>query len=109
MQINYQTNKFHWTCHSKEKMRYYNLSESRLKRVLRHPSRVETGVAENTLAAMQMAGSKKYPFEIWLMYQIKNNETRIISAWRYPGVSQPGGKVPIPEDILVELGIDTEQ
>jgi len=42
-------------------MRYYQLSESLVKRVFRHPGRVEEGVAENTVAAMQSVGSKKHP------------------------------------------------
>ena len=27
----------------------------------------------------------------------------LISAWRYPGVTKPGAKVPIPDDVLAEL------
>ncbi len=102
-QINALTTKYHWTDHAKEKMRYYNLSESRLKRVFRHPSRKEEGVAENTIACMQKAGSPKHPYEVWLMFQSKHDTIFIISAWRYPGTSPVGGKVPIPEDIISEL------
>lgn len=50
--------KYYWTKHAQEKMRYYQLSESLVKRVFRHPGRVEEGVAENTVAAMQSVGSK---------------------------------------------------
>lgn len=98
--------KFYWTGHARDKMGYYRLSESRIKRVFRHPGRVEEGVAENTLAAMQSAGSKNHPYEVWIMYQIKEEVIKIISAWRYPGVTKPGDRVPIPEDILEELKID---
>jgi len=92
-----------WTKHALEKMRFYNLSENRLKRVLRNPSRKEEGIAPETLAVMQRAGSKKHPTEIWLMYQIIKSKVKIISAWRYPGISPKGKEIPIPRDILEEL------
>jgi len=101
--------KFLWTKHSKRKIREYQLSERRLKRVLRHPGRTEEGIAPGTIAAMQTTGTKKHPTEIWLMYQILNPKSqkarriRIISAWRYPGVSPVGEPIPIPDDILEEL------
>ena len=96
--------KIFWTKHSKEKMRQYQLSENRLKRVLRNPERKEVGVAPRTIAIMQTAGTKKHPTEIWLMYQLikKPKRMKIISAWRYPGRS-PIGKPPIPEDVLEDL------
>jgi hypothetical protein len=99
--------KIHWTRHSKRKMRYYRLSENRVKRVLRNPERKEVGVAPNTIAVMQTTGTKKNPKEIWMMYQrvIKRNKRtiNIISAWRYPGKSPKGKMPPIPEDTLLEL------
>lgn len=102
--------KIHWTNHAEEKLRFYRLSQSRVLRVLRHPKRKEEGVAPNTVAAMQPAGSKKHPYEIWVMYQIKkirNSKSRIklkvISCWRYPGVSPVRQPPPIPEDALLEL------
>ena len=101
--------KFYWTKHAKEKMRYYQLSAARLMRVLRYPKRMEEGVAEKTLAVMQSAGTKKHPYEVWLMYQAGKGVIKIISAWRYPGVTKPGGKVPIPADILLELGMKTDE
>ncbi|MBU4481173.1 hypothetical protein KKH59_02555, partial [Patescibacteria group bacterium] len=58
-----------WTRHSKDKMRYYRLSENRLLRVLRSPERKEIGIAPRTVAVMQKAGTKKRPTEIWLLYQ----------------------------------------
>jgi hypothetical protein len=105
-ELKFATKKYHWTKHVEEKMRYYNLSESRVKRVFRHPHRVEEGVAENTTAAMQTAGSKKHPYEVWMMYQINEQAIQVISAWRYPGKSKPGDVVPVPDDILAELGIN---
>jgi len=99
------TKKFYWTQHVKDKLRYYNLSKQRVKRVFRHPERLEEGVAENTLAAMQAAGSKKHPYEIWLMYQVGKEKIKIISAWKYPGRTKAGDKIPIPREILTELNI----
>lgn len=98
--------RFYWTKHVKEKMRQYQLSESRIKRVLRNSDRIEEGIALNTIAVMQRAGTKKHPTEIWMMYQvekIKKIKIKIISAWRYPGKSPIGKPPPIPEDILAEL------
>lgn len=112
-----------FTKHAREKMAFYNLSENRVKRVLRNPQRTEKGIALNTIASMQPAGSKKHPYEIWVMYAIesqklkiknqnlknkpknqsKNKKIKIISAWKYPGKSKPGEPLPIPEDILAEI------
>jgi len=100
-----------WTRHAGEKIRQYNLSESRLKRVLRKPDRKELGIAPRTIAIMQITGTKKHPTEIWMMYQktklkVKNEKLKvikIISAWRYPGRSPRGEPPPIPEDILWEI------
>ncbi|KPJ71331.1 hypothetical protein AMJ50_02450 [Parcubacteria bacterium DG_74_3] len=92
-----------WTKHAKEKRRQYDLSERRLMRVLRRPVRIEKGIAPGTTAVMQRTGTKKHPTEIWLMYQKTKKAIRIISAWRYPGISPLGEPVPIPEDILEEL------
>jgi len=111
-----------WTEHAKTKMRQYRLSESRVKRVLRFPKRLEGGVAPKTVAGMQAAGSKKHPYEIWVMWQqkVKNQKGRtipftrgrsltkikipekqiiIISAWKYPGESPVHEPPPIPNDV----------
>ncbi len=87
-----------WTRHAAQKMRQYGLSESRLRRLLNSYQRKEEGIAPDTTAVMQPTGSKKYPTEIWLMYQTVGNKIKIITAWRYPGVS-PKREVPVPEDI----------
>ena len=96
------TKEIYWTRHVKEKMRYYSLSEGRLRRILKSSQRRERGIAPETIALMQSAGTKK-PTEIWLMYQQIGRKKRMISAWRYPGVSPKGEPIPIPEDILEEL------
>ncbi|MGC8651344.1 MAG: DUF4258 domain-containing protein [Minisyncoccia bacterium] len=122
MKNNYQDGLFYWTQHAQEKLRQYNLSASRVKRVIRHANRIEAGIAPETWASMQAAGSKKHPYEIWTMYVIENPKPRriqghaphvvhgskpktikIISAWKYPGTTNPGDPVPIPPDIFEEL------
>jgi hypothetical protein len=109
----FSKNNFIWTKHSLEKMAFYQLSENRIKRVLHSPKRIEKGIAPNTIASMQVAGSKKHPYEIWVMYVIENSKgksqkskvktIKIISAWKYPGQSKPGEPIPIPQDILEEI------
>ena len=104
----------HWTNHAQEKMRFYHLSEQRVRRVLNSPKRIESGIAPNTVAMMQVAGSKKHPYEIWVMIQqiadkrgLKRGltrkliKTKIISAWKYPGMTKIGE--PLPEEILREI------
>jgi hypothetical protein len=117
------TDKYFWTEHAKFKMQYYGLSAQKILGVIRRPKRKEEGIVENTIAVMQPAGSKR-PSEVWVMYQLKNSklqisnskkiqnskfkirnsanrQIRIISAWRYPGISPK--KNPIPEEIIREI------
>ncbi len=124
MNLQISRENYHWTDHVKMKMRQYGLSESRIKRILRYPKRVEVGVAEDTVAGMQPAGSPKHPFEIWVMWTQKGkgkkekgrkergqqgrkftfgNQVIIISAWRYPGVSPLREPPPIPDDVWEAL------
>ncbi len=103
--------KIHWTNHVKAKMRFYQLSEQRIRRVLNSPKRTEEGIAPNTVAMMQAAGSVKHPYEIWVMIQKINQKSRapeqsstrgaakinskikIISAWKYPGITKSRGEI----------------
>lgn len=131
MQRNQPNNdsRFEWTHHVVEKMRYYGLSEGRVRRVIHSPKRIEEGVAPGTVAAMQPSTTAKNRYEVWVMYQIMNPESRnlkhksnnsrsklndssfkfhasrkrIITAWRYPGVSKPRGPIPIPDEVMAEL------
>ena len=96
--------KYYWTKHSLYKMRHYGLSEQRIKRVIRHPARVEEAVVPNMIAVM--CPNKKQ--EIWAMYtliksNVKNQMSRVkvITAWRYPGKSP--ARNPIPQEILDEI------
>jgi hypothetical protein len=113
------TEKYEWTQHAAFKMKQHGLTAQRILRVVKNPQRVEEGIVKNTIAVMQPAslrtkdGKRTWSQEIWAMYQIKrkNNNSkiksfgqqriRLISAWRYPGVSPK--RDPIPEDILREL------
>ena len=106
--------KYHWTNHVVRKMGFYALTPSRVLRVIRAPDRVEEGIVEGTLAAMQVAGSKAHPWELWVMWRqeikkrakpdiLNPNKKIIITAWRYPGTSPVRERVPIPSEILAEL------
>jgi len=105
--------KFCWTNHAVSKMIYYQLSQARIKRVLNNPKRKELGIAPNTIAVMQ-PNSSKHSYEIWAMYQVINPKSKaqiskpkkikVITAWKYPGKSPINGPVPIPMEILEELG-----
>ncbi len=99
--------KLHWTEHCKLKMRQYGLSAGKILQVLRKPERKEKGIAPGCTALMQTRKSfsrvKNPPGEIWLMYKDVKEARRIISAWRYPGISRPGESIPIPAEIKEEL------
>jgi hypothetical protein len=95
-----------WTRHARFKMNYYKLSETRVKKVLHSPKRIEEGVVLKTMAAMQPSSIKylkndnKKSFsqknislevwsqEIWVMFQDLKGKRVIISAWRFPGMSK---------------------
>lgn len=95
--------------HIVQKMMYYGISEGLVRRVINAPKRVEEGVAPNTIAVMQQTGGK-HKKEVWVMYQPLKVKTktgkpklRVITAWRYPGISPVRAAVPVPDDILQEL------
>ena len=95
--------KYIWTHHAREKLRYYRLTPARVKRIIRHPHRTEEAVVEGAVAAMQKADSKNHE-EIWTLYILsgaRRKQIKIISAWRYPGVSPR--RNPIPADILRQI------
>ena len=70
-------------------MRFYGLSEARVRRILHSPNRTEEGIAPKTTAFMQSTGSKRHPYELWAMVQDAGSHRKVISAWRYPGVTKP--------------------
>ena len=91
----------HWTMHARAKMGFYRLSPSRVRSVLHSPYRVEEGVAPKTVAMMQPVSLTRAPGrggkgkkaewkqEIWVMIQDTGRDRKVISAWRYPGVTKP--------------------
>lgn len=97
--------KIFWAKHSEMKMRQYSFSKKRVLNIFRKPDRKEDGIAEGTIANMQITGTKKHPTEAWMMYVIlkKPKGIKIISAWRYPGRTPEGVRPFIPEDTLEEL------
>ena len=99
--------KIFWTQHSKNKLRQYRFSEKRVLGIFRKPNRIEEGIAPNTIAAMQITGTKKHPSEAWTMYVVlkRPKGIKIISAWRYPGRTPINERPIIPEDILKELNL----
>lgn len=97
--------KYLWTAHARMKMRYYRLTESRVKRIIRYPARVEEGIFHGAIACMQPAGGKQHA-EIWTFYTLSGNKgskkkIKIISAWRYPGRSPAHD--PIPAEVMKEI------
>lgn len=113
--------KIQWTEHSKIKMRQYGLSMTKLINLIHKPERKEPGIVPGTTAVMKTnkkytvgkikllspAKPQKAPGEIWLMYKDVKDERRVISAWRYPGITKPGEEIPIPKEIRQEL-METE-
>lgn len=106
---------FRWTQHIKDKMMFYGISEQKLKTILKGPDRKEGGIAEGTMAVMKRNDTPKRKQEIWLMYAvgsgssinkklgIKSSARVMISAWRYPGKSQPGKQLPISDELMAEI------
>lgn len=106
---------YQFTTHARYKMKQYSLSEQKVKGVIRRPTRTEEGVVPKTVAVMQPVSPKKvgdkevWKQEVWVMYQKKSGgqsplsspTLKIISAWRYPGISPK--RSPIPEEIWQEL------
>lgn len=81
-----------WTLHAQVKMRQYRLSPARVRRVLHSPRRTEEGIAPDTIAVMQPSSLKSkdaWTQEIWVMVHDGPKARRVISAWRYPGVTKP--------------------
>jgi hypothetical protein len=96
-----------FTRHSEYKMKQYGLSLQKVRGVIRRPQRREVGIVLKTIAVMQPVnpktenGKTTWKQEVWVLYKEDAGKKKIISAWRYPGISPKRG--PIPEDILQEL------
>jgi len=126
-----EDSRYSWTSHVSAKMQQYGISESRIKRIVRYPTRIEEGIAEDTIAVMQptnpvhVGGKQSWKQEIWVMYKLQkpatdtkkpktkekkpewksfqqsNAKIKVITAWRYPGVSSK--RDPVPEEIIREV------
>lgn len=117
-----KTGRYYFTLHAEYKMREYHLSRQRVIRIIRSPKRREVGIVPNTIAVMQPSSTKTvngkeiWTQELWALYRVNaekklsktkleallgSAELKIISAWRYPGISPK--RDPIPADILQEL------
>ncbi len=78
-------------------MAFYKLSKQRVMRVIHSPRRTEEGVAPKTIAMMQPTSVKLdktktreiWSQEIWAMVQDLGKQRKIVSAWRYPGMTRP--------------------
>jgi hypothetical protein len=92
--------KYYWTNHIIQKMIYYKISPSRVKRIIRVPDRIEESIVPGLVAAMKKF-SKGAKEEIWTIYKMDKKKLTLISAWRYPGKSPE--RNPIPQEILVEI------
>jgi hypothetical protein len=88
-------------------MKQYGLSLQKVRGVIRRPQRREVGIVLKTVAVMQPVnpktenGKTTWKQEVWVLYKEDAGKKKIISAWRYPGISPK--RDPIPEDILQEL------
>ncbi len=122
-----------WTQHSEIKLKQYGLSKSKVSNLIRKPERIEEGIVQGTTVMMKTNPTslklrrtslvnkkldlkfnkwkpQKAPGEIWVMYKdvtLRHGSgqaiRKIISCWRYPGVTKPGEQIPIPEDIKLYL------
>jgi hypothetical protein len=97
MAILRRTRELYWTRHARNKMQYYALSEGRVRRILHSPKRIEEGIAPGTIAFMQRGGTKR-PYELWVMVQDTELRRKVISAWRYPGITKE--RQPLPADVV---------
>lgn len=101
-----------WTDHSKRKMLQYRIMPQKIKTILKTHDRKEEGIAPKTVAVMKRNDTPKRKEEMWVMYQKLGDRVKglgyrpkmkIISVWRYPGISPKGKEFYIPEDTLKEI------
>jgi len=101
------SDKFIWTRHIKRKMIFYSISASQVRSILRKADRTEESIVKGLFASMKKNHKKNKKEELWLMYLIlggqNSKKIKLISVWRYPGITKKGEEIQIPEDVLVEL------
>lgn len=67
------------TPHAKEKMRYYNINDKQIFKILNHPVKVEDSkIVEGAKDYSRNFGKKR---EIFVMMKYEKNKPTIISAW----------------------------
>jgi hypothetical protein len=104
-----------WTLHARAKMNHYRLSPARVRHVMHSPKRAEEGVAPKTVAMMQPVSMKlvgkqeSWTQEIWVMVQDVAGARKVISAWRYPGVTKPRAIAFLKKEYGEFLSADSEQ
>ncbi|MBP6889571.1 MAG: hypothetical protein KBC83_01585 [Candidatus Moranbacteria bacterium] len=124
-----QSGAYCFTTHAQHKMRQYSLSVQKVRGVIRSPKRRQEGIAPRTIAVMQpiapkiIQGKEIWKQEVWVMFQeraqtlseqsgwasslslqqerFQTKNIKIISAWRYPGMSPKNQ--PLPAEILREI------
>lgn len=93
-----------WTRHSEYKLQQYALSKQRVRRVMRHPDRVEKSIVPKMIAVMQIAGTSKNRQEIWVMYEIvKSQKLEIKSQNKQLGESDHYSKFKIQNSKFLNL------
>ena len=92
-----------WTSHSKRKLFQYGLTPNGVKRIIKNPDRKEEGIAEKTVAVMKDKSTKSMQKEVWAMYQMIKGKKRIISTWIYPGKTEPGAEIYVPDEVWEEI------
>ncbi len=86
-----------WTRHSEFKMKQYALSQQRVRRIIRHPDRVEKSIVPRMVAVMQIAGTSKNRQEIWVMYEVvKSQKLQVESKNVQPGKAISNSQLPTP-------------
>lgn len=101
------SNRFIWTQHIKKKMIFYSISASQIRSILRKADRTEESIVPGLFASMKKNHKKNKKEELWLMYLILENQNskkiKLISVWRYPGITEKGKELQIPEDVLFDI------
>lgn len=120
---------YSFTVHAQHKMRQYGLSAQKVRWVIRAPKRREEGIVPRTIVMMRpvspkvVDGKEIWKQEVWAMLQegqiisseqsdwktalpvgleeLQTKNIKIISVWRYPGMSPKNHS--IPEEILREM------
>ena len=96
-----------WTQHIKRKMLFYGISASQIRSILRKADRIEKSIVKGLFVSMKENHKKNRQEELWLMYQVfvvaGLSKIKLISVWRYPGITEKGEEIKIPEEVLLDI------